>query len=58
VTAKRQLWRCLAALARRDVTFADPVSAARLEVLENGASAQLDRLVDLHRRATEAAFVQ
>jgi hypothetical protein len=57
VSAKRQLWRCLAAVAKRDVTFADPVAAAQLETLEAGAALQLDRLFELHLRATEAAFV-
>jgi hypothetical protein len=57
VSAKRQLWRCLSVVADQDVTFADPVVAAQLATLEVDASHQLDRLFDLHRRATDAAFV-
>jgi hypothetical protein len=57
VSAKRQLWRCLAAVADADATFADPVAAARLDTLEAGAADQLDRLLALHRRAVDLAFV-
>ncbi len=57
VSSKRQLWRCLAAVAEHDVSLADPVTAARFTALEAGAALQLDRLVNLHRQATEAAFV-
>lgn len=57
VSAKRQLWRSLAAVARGDATFADPVVEAGLSTLEADATVQLDRLFDLHRRAVDVGFV-
>ena len=57
VSAKRQLWRALGAVAAGDSTFADPVAASQLVALEAAASAQLDVIVALHRRAVDVAFV-
>jgi len=58
VTGKRQLWRALRAVAVGDATFADPVAASKLGLLEDGASQQLESIVALHRRAVAVAFVE
>jgi len=58
VSAKRQLWRTLRAVAAHDSTFADPVTLSELVALEEMATAQLESIFALHRRAVEVAFVE
>jgi hypothetical protein len=58
VSAKRQLWRSLRAVAAADSTFIDPIAASKLGALEEAASAQLDTIFALHRRAVDVAFVE
>jgi hypothetical protein len=57
VTAKRQLWRSLEAVAADDSTFADALAKVEFTQLEKRASNQLESIFALHRRAVELAFV-
>jgi hypothetical protein len=58
VSAKRQLWRALRAVAAHDATFADPVTLSELVALDDAASDQLDCIIGMHARAVEVAFLE
>jgi hypothetical protein len=57
VSAKRQLWRSLGAVAAHDSTFADALAKVEFAQLEQRASEQLETIFALHRRAADFAFV-